>query len=131
MINTNTRQPVSSGIIPVSPVQFGSAVPEVTDATFQQKVLEASKTRPVLVDFFATWCGPCKMLAPMLDRVAPKYAGKVDIVKVDVDKNPVSIATHGIRSMPTLVLFQNGQETDRIVGLRAPEIRALLDKASK
>ncbi|MBX9683229.1 MAG: thioredoxin [Hyphomicrobium sp.] len=79
----------------------------VTDSSFEQEVLQA--TEPVLVDFHAQWCGPCKAMAPALDQVASELAGKVKIVKVDVDENPKVTGTYGIRAMPTLILFKGGQ----------------------
>lgn len=79
----------------------------VTDANFEQEVLNASE--PVLVDFHAQWCGPCKAMAPALDQVAEELSGKVKIVKVDVDENPKVTGTYGIRAMPTLILFKSGQ----------------------
>ncbi len=79
----------------------------VTDSSFEQEVLKA--TEQVLVDFHAQWCGPCKAMAPALDQVASELAGKVKIVKVDVDENPTVTGTYGIRAMPTLILFKGGQ----------------------
>lgn len=79
----------------------------VTDSTFEQEVLKAEE--PVLVDFHAQWCGPCKAMAPALDQVATELAGKIKIVKVDVDENPKVTGTYGIRAMPTLILFKGGE----------------------
>lgn len=79
----------------------------VTDKSFEDEVLKASE--PVLVDFHAQWCGPCKAMAPALDQVATEMAGKVKVVKVDVDENPTVTGTYGIRAMPTLILFKGGQ----------------------
>lgn len=79
----------------------------VTDSTFEQEVLKSEE--PVLVDFHAQWCGPCKAMAPALDQVATELAGKVKIVKVDVDENPKVTGTYGIRAMPTLILFKGGE----------------------
>jgi thioredoxin 1 len=79
----------------------------VTDASFEQEVLKA--TEPVLVDFHAQWCGPCKAMAPALDQVAQELTGKVKVVKVDVDENPHVTGTYGIRAMPTLILFKDGK----------------------
>lgn len=79
----------------------------VSDATFEAEVLKSSE--PVLVDFFAEWCGPCKAMAPALDLVAKEMEGKVKVVKVDVDQNPKVTGTYGIRAMPTLIIFKDGK----------------------
>ena len=93
------------------------ATPQVSDSTFEQEVLKSSE--PVLVDFFAEWCGPCKAMAPALDAVANELKGKVKIVKVDVDQNPSVTMNYGVQAMPTLLLFKNGtvaaQHTGAIV----------------
>lgn len=86
----------------------------VTDANFEQEVLQSQL--PVVLDFWAPWCGPCKMIAPVLDELAPAYAGKVKIVKVNVDENQVTPAQFGVRSIPTLLLFKNGQLVATQVG---------------
>jgi len=79
----------------------------VTDASFDDEVLKSNE--PVLVDFHATWCGPCKAMAPALDQVAKEMTGKVKVVKVDVDENPRVTGTYGIRAMPTLLIFKGGK----------------------
>ncbi len=86
----------------------------VTDAEFEAQVLKA--TMPVLVDFWADWCAPCKMIAPMVDDLANEYDGKVTFVKLDVDANPETSIKFGIRSIPTLLLFKNGKPVDQVVG---------------
>jgi thioredoxin 1 len=86
----------------------------VTDASFEQEVLKASE--PVLVDFHAQWCGPCKAMAPALDQVAEEMKGKVKVVKVDVDENPGITSKYGIRAMPTLILFKGGEVTAQHTG---------------
>ena len=78
-----------------------------TDASFEADVLQS--TQPVLVDFWAAWCGPCKMIAPVLDEIAEEYAGKLKIVKVDVDENREAPAKYGVRGIPTLLMFKSGQ----------------------
>ena len=93
---------------------MGHHVSEVSNATFENEVLKSST--PVLVDFWATWCGPCKALAPTLETFAAENAGKVKVVKVDVDDNPNAAAQFGVRSIPTVVLFKAGQKVDHIVG---------------
>ena len=79
----------------------------VTDSSFEQEVLKASE--PVLVDFHAVWCGPCKAMAPALDQLAQEMHGKIKVVKIDVDENPKVTGTYGIRAMPTLILFKGGK----------------------
>lgn len=86
----------------------------VTDATFEQEVLQAST--PVLVDFWAEWCGPCKMIAPFVEELAKEYDGRVKVAKMDVDANPDVPVRYGIRAIPTLIIFKGGKPVDQIVG---------------
>jgi thioredoxin 1 len=88
--------------------------PAVSDKTFDDEVLKS--TEPVVVDFFAEWCGPCKAMAPALDQVAAEMKGKVKVVKVDVDQNPGITAKYGIRAMPTLMIFKDGKVAAQHVG---------------
>jgi len=88
----------------------------VTDQTFAQEVIDASSARPVLVDAWAEWCGPCRMIAPALDQLAAESGGRYKIAKLNVDDNPRTAAEFGIRSIPTLLIFKNGQLVDQIIG---------------
>jgi thioredoxin 1 len=92
----------------------GSGIIEVSDATFDQEVLRSEQ--PVLVDFWAVWCGPCKAIAPIVDSVAAQYAGKLKVAKVNVDQNSATPSRYGIRGIPALLLFKGGKVTDQIVG---------------
>jgi thioredoxin 1 len=85
-----------------------------TDLNFETEVLQSDV--PVLVDFWATWCGPCRMIAPIIEELAGEYAGRVKVAKVDVDQNPGVATKYGIRSIPTLAVFKNGQVVEMIVG---------------
>ena len=93
-------------------------VSNVTDGTFQAEVIEASKTQPVLVDFWAEWCRPCLMLAPTVAEVATAYAGKIKVVKLNVDENTNSAGQFNIRGIPTLLIFKGGQVVEQLVGYR-------------
>jgi thioredoxin 1 len=88
----------------------------VTDQDFEEQVLKSST--PVLVDFWAVWCGPCKMIAPVLEQIAQETEGVLTIAKLDVDNNPGVPSKFGIRSIPTMVLFKDGEAVDQIVGFR-------------
>jgi thioredoxin 1 len=98
----------------------------VTDSSFEQDVLKNST--PVLLDFWAEWCGPCKMIAPILDQIATEYAGKVVIAKMNVDENPKTPMRFNVRGIPTLILFKNGQaEGQKIGAVRRTDVAAFLD----
>lgn len=98
----------------------------ISSAEFQSKVLDAEQ--PVLVDFFATWCGPCKMLAPTLDAVAAEVADRAKVYKVDVDQSPDVAAMYGVMSVPTLILFKGGQPVKQTVGAQPkPALLAMFD----
>ena len=92
---------------------------EVTDSTFDQVVLKA--TLPTVVDFWAVWCGPCKMIAPALEQIAAEYVGKLQVAKLDVDHNNESAMKYGVMSIPTLILFKSGEPVERIVGFMPKE----------
>ena len=86
----------------------------VSDESFQQDVLEA--TGPVLVDFWAEWCGPCRMVAPILDEIAKEYEGKLTVAKVNIDENPMTPTQFSVRGIPTMILFKDGKPVDTKVG---------------
>lgn len=97
---------------------------EITDANFSKEVLESGV--PVLIDFWAVWCGPCRTIAPVVEELAKEYEGKLKVGKVDVDNNPQTAMTYGIRSIPTLMVFKGGKVVEQIIG--AMPKKSLLDK---
>jgi thioredoxin 1 len=99
-----------------------SALKKVTDATFDEEVLKSDK--PVLVDFWAEWCGPCRMIAPILDQIAEEYGEKLEIVKLNTDENPETAARYGVLNIPMLNVYINGEVAKTIVGAKPK--RALL-----
>jgi thioredoxin 1 len=100
---------------------MGQNVAEVSDANFQTEVLDASKTQPVMVDFWATWCGPCRALSPTVDAIAAERAGKLKVVKMNVDENMNTPGKYNVRGIPTLLIFKNGQVAEQIVGAMPKE----------
>jgi thioredoxin 1 len=93
------------------------AISAVTDSDFDSQVLQA--TGPVLVDFWATWCAPCRMIAPVVEEVARELNGRIKVVKMDIDANPATPGKLGIMSIPTLIIFKDGQAAERTVGYRS------------
>ena len=103
-------------------------IKNVSDASFSEDVLQSGQ--PVLVDYWAAWCGPCKAIAPILDEVAEQYAGRVTIAKLNVDDNPETASKFGIRGIPTLMLFKNGQPTETKVGaITKTQLQEFLDNS--
>ncbi len=101
----------------------------VTDGEFEKEVLQS--TTPVMVDFWATWCGPCQVLGPVVDALAEEYAGKLKVFKLNVDENPATPPKYGIRGIPTLILFKNGEAVERIVGAQPKQtIDTLIKKVT-
>ena len=99
----------------------------LTDGNFSQEVLKS--TTPVVVDFWAEWCGPCKMIAPVLDELAGEYDGKVKIGKVNIDEHQQLAINYGINSIPTLLFFKNGEVADQVVGMRSKrDLKASFDR---
>ena len=101
---------------------------EINDTNFKSEV--ADSAMPVLVDFWAPWCGPCKMIAPVLEELAKEYDGKVKVAKINVDDSPNTAGEYGVRSIPTLILFKNGKVFEQTVGVQSKEnLKQLIDKS--
>jgi len=105
----------------------GKNVVEITDKNFEQEVTKSDI--PVLVDFWAAWCGPCRAIAPVIEELANEYAGKIKIGKCNVDENPITPSRYGIRAIPTLIFFKNGSVVEQITGAVAKsQIAAVIDR---
>jgi len=101
---------------------------ELSDASFEAEILQSST--PALVDFWAPWCGPCRVVGPIVEELAQEYQGRIKMAKMNVDNNPVTPGKYGIRGIPTLILFKNGEAVDQIVGaVPKGQIEAMLQKA--
>lgn len=99
----------------------------VSDSTFEAEILNSDI--PVLVDFWATWCAPCRAIAPLVEEMAEAYTGKLKVAKMNVDDNPSTPGKYGVRGIPTLILFKNGQVVDQVVGaVPKTQIKSLIDK---
>ncbi|HXE19448.1 thioredoxin TrxA [Castellaniella sp. UC4442_H9] len=107
---------------------MSDSIKHVSDASFETDVLKSNL--PVLVDYWAEWCGPCKMIAPLLEEAATKFQGRVTVAKLNVDENPQTAAKYGIRGIPTLMLFKNGKvDTTKVGALSRTQLQAFLDEA--
>src|SRR5215469_13444882 len=107
-------------------------IKEGSDASFAKDVVEASRTQPVVVDFWATWCGPCKTLGPMLERAVLAAKGKVKLVKIDIDKNPVFAGQLRVQSIPTVYAFADGRPVDGFMGaVPESQVKAFIDRLVK
>lgn len=100
----------------------------VTDEKFDDQVIQASHTRPVLVDYWAAWCGPCKMIAPILDEIAKEYVGRLSVTKINIDENQTTPPKYGVRGIPTLMLFENGVvKATKVGALSKSQLTAFID----
>ncbi|MCY3802788.1 MAG: thioredoxin TrxA [Proteobacteria bacterium] len=107
---------------------MSEAISHITDSTFEQEVLQSEQ--PVLVDYWAQWCGPCKMVAPILDEIAVEYQGKLKVAKLNVDDNPDTPPKYGVRGIPTLMIFKNGNaEATKVGALSKSQLTAFIDQS--
>ncbi|MFN3919608.1 MAG: thioredoxin TrxA [Methylohalobius sp.] len=106
---------------------MSDATVHVTDDSFEREVLQSEQ--PVLVDFWAEWCGPCKMVAPILDQIAEEYQGRLKVAKLNIDENPRTPQHYGVRGIPTLMLFKNGEvEATKVGALSKSQLKAFLEQ---
>ncbi len=107
---------------------MSEVISHITDSTFEQEVLQSEQ--PVLVDYWAQWCGPCKMVAPILDEIAVEYQGKLKVAKLNVDDNPDTPPKYGVRGIPTLMIFKNGNaEATKVGALSKSQLTAFIDQS--
>jgi thioredoxin 1 len=99
---------------------------KLTDTNFEEEVLSSDK--PVLVDFWAAWCAPCRIVAPVIDEIAETYGSKIKVGKVDVDENSLMSNKYGVRSIPTILLFRDGEVVDQVIGANAAQIKGMVEK---
>jgi thioredoxin 1 len=105
---------------------MSEGIVHLTDDTFEQEVLQSSE--PVLVDYWAEWCGPCKMIAPILDEIAGEYGGRIKVAKLNIDENPATPPKYGIRGIPTLMLFKGGNvEATKVGAVSKSQLTAFID----
>jgi thioredoxin 1 len=105
---------------------MSQGIVNITDDSFEQEVLKS--TGPVLVDYWAEWCGPCKMIAPVLEEIAKEYSGKIKVAKLNIDENPATPPKYGIRGIPTLMLFKNGHvEATKVGAVSKSQLSAFID----
>jgi thioredoxin 1 len=124
--NTSVAAPTQPAATNTPEDSMSEHILHVTDATFKAEVLDSST--PVLVDYWAEWCGPCKMIAPILEEVAKEYGGKLRIAKLNIDENPKTPGEYGIRGIPTLILFKGGNvEATKIGALSKSQLTAFID----
>lgn len=106
------------------------AILHITDENFEEEVLQASV--PVLIDYWADWCGPCRMLAPTIEELEKEYRGKIHVCKIDIDQQPTLALTHRIMSIPTICIYVNGKEVKRLIGLQdKPDLVEAIEEARK
>jgi len=128
--NKSQREPILYAVFPnfntLEYLLVSEHIVHVTDDSFESEVLQSSE--PVLVDYWAEWCGPCKMIAPVLDDIAEEYSGKVKIAKLNIDDNPNTPPRYGIRGIPTLMLFKNGEvEATKVGAVSKSQLTAFID----